>query len=233
MPKRITEINIGYLLTLSIGFWIGFGSVANAFIQNDRNNVGAVDYERTEHVERSNIDKHESGTNYSFRLEQMSRKAAMEVISDKANLTLTYCSGVFQKSGTVSVLGSEMNFEGAIREVLAGSQLGFKITDSRHLVVFKKEKANLSGKVLEKSTGLPLQGARVMLVDKDSASAEEESSIQRATFVDSEGQYAIKDVEPGTYKLVIAYFGYNKAFEHVHVDRGTTVGNFKIVEKDK
>lgn len=232
MLNRITEINVGYLLTLSIGFLIGFGSVANAFMQNDRN-VGAVDYERTENIERSNIGKHENGTNYSFRLDQVSRKAALEVISDKANLTLTYCSGVFPNSGMVSVQGSKTNFEGAIREVLAGSELGFKITDSRHLVVFKKEEANVSGKVLDKSTGLPLQGARVMLVNKNNASAEEQSSIRRATFVDSEGQYTIEDVDPGTYKLVIAYFGYNKAFEHLHVDRGTTVGNFKIVEKDK
>ena len=231
MLNGITQINIGYLFMLLVGFWLGVACSANAFMQNART-VGAVDYERSKNIESSNIEKHESGTNYSFRLEHMSRKAALKVISDKANLTLTYCSGVFQKSAVISVLGSEMNFEGAIREVLDGSELGFKITDSRHLVVFEKEEANVSGKVVDKSTGLPLQGARVMLVDKNEGTAEE-SSIKRATFVDSEGLYAIKDVDPGTYKLVIAYFGYNKAFEHVHVDRGTTVGNFKIVEKNK
>lgn len=230
MLNKIKRLHSGYVVVLFLGFWIGAVGCANAFIQNDRH----IDsnYNRSEEYETPKRETSENATNYSFHLERISRKAALKTIADKANLTLAYCSDLFRESASVSVSGSEMNYEQAIRKVLNDSGLGFKITASRHLVVFKKERANMAGKVVDKATGMPLQGARVMLIDKNEGSPAG-ASIERATFVDSNGKYKIKDVDPGTYKLVISYFGYNKTFEHVHINGGTTVGDFKIVEKEK
>gem|GEM_PF-946319 len=230
MLERMKQLNFCCAFTLFLGCWLGVAGFAHAFMQNGHDLNGS-DYKKSENYETSKNETYESSTNYSFRLEGMSRKAALKTIADKAGLTLAYCSGLFKKSASVSVIGNEMNFEQAIRKVLDGSKLGFKITNSRHLVVFQKEKANVAGKVVDQSTGMPLQGARVMLVDRNE-SYSADASIQRATFVKPDGEYEIKDVDPGTYKLVIAYFGYKKAFEHVHVTRGTTVGNFEIEEKE-
>lgn len=230
MLNNRKRLHSGYVLVLFLGCWIGAVFSANAFTQNQRS-IQGDEFNRNGDYKSSKTER-SNNADYSLTLKRMTRKAALETIADKADLTLAYCSDLFEESATVSVMGSEMNFERVIRKVLKGSGLGFKITGSRHLVVYKKEKANVAGKVVDKATGMPLQGARVMLIDQNENSSRG-SKIKRASFVSSSGKYRIKDVDPGTYKLVIAYFGYNKAFEHVHVDQGTTVGNFKIVEKDK
>lgn len=224
------KIQYGCIVGVFLALWMGLASTAQAYIQSDRIEAAAYDgsNKAREHTANSTTG---STADYAFRLHDLSRKQALQAIAEKADLTLAYCSDLFKTGSTVSVSGSKMNYKSAIKKVLRGSGLGYKVTGSRHLVVYKKKKANVAGTVIDKTTAMPLQGARVMLIDEKRRTAAD-PTIKRATFVDSEGQYRIDDVDPGTYKLVITYFGYNKAFEHVRVKKGTTVGNFQIQEKE-
>jgi len=218
---------MGAVLAVFLVLWLGVGGVSQAYTQSEQMNnsraVGSSSYHATERSENTSSKK--------LILQRMTRKQALETIAGRTNLTLAYRSGLFGGStDRISVSGSKINYKDVIDKVLSNSGLEFKITESRHLVVFKKEKANVTGTVVDQATGSPLQGARVMLMEEDNNS-NDEPKIEKASFVGANGKYNIKDVAAGTYKLVIVYFGYSKAFENVVVNSGTTVGNFKVEEK--
>ena len=227
MLNKIKRKRMGAALAVFIALWLGIGGISQAYPQTKQmNNSRAVGSDNYKSVEDS-----ENKSSKKFHLQRVTRKQALQAIADRTNLTLAYRSGLFgQATERISVSGSEVNYKDVIDEVLSNSGLEFKITESRHLVVFKKEKANVTGTVVDQATGSPLQGARVMLMEENDNS-NDEPKIEKASFVGANGKYNIEDVAAGTYKLVIVYFGYSKAFENVVVNSGTTVGNFKVEEK--
>lgn len=227
MLSKIQYTWMGAALIFFLGLWLGVSGVGQAYTQSDQMNrsraVESDEYNSTEYS--SNKKSNE------FHLQRVTRKQALQTIAGRTNLTLAYRSGLFGISTEqITVSGSYMRSEKAIEDVLDNSSLEFKITESRHLVIYKKEKANVTGTVVDLATGSPLQGARVMLMD-ETTNAPDESHIEKASFVGANGRYNIEGVASGTYKLVIVYFGYSKAFENVVVNSGTTVGNFKVEEK--
>ncbi len=80
----------------------------------------------------------------------------------------------------------------------------------------QQKKANLSGKITDVTTGLPLAGASVILVD-----------AKFGTSTDSEGRYSFKNVPEGHLLLEISFTGYRSVIEHVDV-AGTVEKDFAL-----
>ncbi|HMB96867.1 MAG TPA: TonB-dependent receptor [Balneolaceae bacterium] len=68
----------------------------------------------------------------------------------------------------------------------------------------------ITGKIIDESTGEPLIGATVMIVETSQGDA-----------TDLDGNFNIKDVEPGTYTLRVSFISYaTKVIEEVEVETG-------------
>ena len=80
----------------------------------------------------------------------------------------------------------------------------------------------IKGYVTDAQTGEPLIGATVRLDQTD-----------LGTSAGLDGSYEIKNVAPGTYKLLVHFIGYQSAEKRVTVGSGTLVENFKIGEANQ
>jgi iron complex outermembrane recepter protein len=87
-----------------------------------------------------------------------------------------------------------------------------------------QQKTQLSGKITDNKTRLPLAGATVVLVD-----------MRLTTVADSNGIYTFKNVPIGHTAIEISYVGYSTVVEHIDIN-GTTVKDFSlnssVVEND-
>ena len=70
----------------------------------------------------------------------------------------------------------------------------------------QQKKADLSGRVKDATTGLPLAGASVMLVDSKSG-----------TITDSTGRYSFRNISGGHFLMEISFTGYRSVIEHIDV----------------
>ena len=78
-------------------------------------------------------------------------------------------------------------------------------------LVYAQKSGNISGIVTDKKTGEPLPGANVFL---------EGTSLGAATSVN--GQYAIRQVPPGDYNMMVKYIGYKEEKLAITVKSGAT-----------
>lgn len=86
----------------------------------------------------------------------------------------------------------------SINSVIAGNIFDTKVTDKyRHTVSSSQLIETVTGRVFDASTGDPLIGATVLI--KDTA---------KGASTDVDGNFEIRNVEPGSYILVISYIGY-------------------------
>jgi hypothetical protein len=128
-----------------------------------------------------------------------------------------------------------MTFVEVMRKILTDTNLDYKITETSHLVVFKKGQkgnntepsATLKGEIVNENTKSPLYSAKVYLQKRSTQEGVPEQDFVKKTFVDSEGRYDIHDIDPGTYRLVIISEDQHKVFENIAV-RETTIANFNI-----
>jgi iron complex outermembrane receptor protein len=71
----------------------------------------------------------------------------------------------------------------------------------------QKSRANLSGKITDSVTGLPLVGASVVLVES-----------KFGTSTDSTGNYIFRNIAEGHFLLEISFTGYRSVIEHVDLN---------------
>src|SRR5690242_18686105 len=69
----------------------------------------------------------------------------------------------------------------------------------------------ISGRVIDRATQLPAQGAQVVVV-----------GTQRGTQTDQEGRYSISGLPEGTYQVTVRRVGYGSNSQRVTVSAGTT-----------
>nr|WP_251954306.1 TonB-dependent receptor [Salinibacter ruber] len=111
------------------------------------------------------------------------------------------------------------------------------MASSRHLVVFislilsillcttgaagahahSDSTATVTGCVTQAATGAPLPGANVVLRDPETGAR------RYGTGADSTGAFALPDVDPARYRLVVTFVGYARHTDRIRVRAGTTM----------
>lgn len=206
------------------------GIVNSAYSQNT-DGIVTTERDKSERIETIKTEK----ARYSISMKSISIEKALEVVANRAGLRLAYCSDFFKNGKAVNVSSSKMTFEEIMREILRDTDLDYEITDTDHLVIFKKgqkatntvSSATLKGEVIDANTADPLHDAKVYLQKRGTQDESPDQNFVKKTFVDSEGRYDIHNIDPGTYRLVIVFRDQSKAFENITVKQ-TTVANFDI-----
>src|SRR3954465_11279902 len=80
-----------------------------------------------------------------------------------------------------------------------------------------KNRSQLSGKVTDAKSGLPLQGASVYISDS-----------KMGTTTDSTGNYILNNVSPGHSIIEVSYEGYRTIVQHIDVVAGNNSMNFTL-----
>ena len=89
--------------------------------------------------------------------------------------------------------------------------------------LYAQDPITLRGSVFDAADDSPLVGATVRLV-----SAKDSTSVKGA-FAERSGDFKIKDVVPGPYRLTITYVGYKKLEQTVFArESRTNLGTFKL-----
>lgn len=81
----------------------------------------------------------------------------------------------------------------------------------------QKNRTQLSGKVIDIKTGVPLPGASIILA---------ESKV--GTSADSSGNYVLNNVPFGHTLIEVSYAGYKSSVEHIDIKPGTNTKNFAL-----
>jgi TonB-dependent receptor len=88
---------------------------------------------------------------------------------------------------------------------------------------FAQSKGKIVGKLIEESSGTPLIGANVILLNTSLGAS-----------ADLQGNYTISGVQPGTYQISASYLGYEKKVLDVTVEANqVTVVDFALKESEK
>ncbi len=86
-----------------------------------------------------------------------------------------------------------------------------KTNTTEPVILFKKKKTCLSGKILQQSDSLGLIGANISLYKED--------RLVSGTVSDLEGNYSVCNLTKGTYRMEVSYVGYDKIVESVNIKR--------------
>ena len=85
-------------------------------------------------------------------------------------------------------------------------------------VSMNAQRGIVAGKVIDKQTNQPLTGATVMLVEQAKAGKQAGGAIAKGN-----GEYSIRNIEPGNYLLRVQYIGYKNFEKKVSVAADATV----------
>lgn len=87
-----------------------------------------------------------------------------------------------------------------------------------------KNNANISGTVMDKSSGENLAGVEIRVENTDIV-----------CYSDLEGNFTIDELKPGSYNLILSYISYNKSFvENIQVDVGENKKlNVHLIEQEQ
>lgn len=160
-------------------------------------------------------------------------KKALETVSEKENLILSYDSDLLNSTGEISVTDSHTSLDKTIQEILKDTELEYKIMKTRHLVIYDMGKiGHMKGKVVDSKSWDYLTGTKMYLVKDDSDSrGEEDEDIEQVTYVDTTGRYDFNNVDVGTYKLVVIADGYEQVSVKIEIHNKQTTQ--KIIELDR
>lgn len=173
-------------------------------------------------------------TDYSLR-SGVTVKKALENISKKENLILSYDSDLLESTDEISVtdISNDNTIDKVLREVLSDTELEYKILKTRHLVIYDRGKVgHLKGKVVDNDNWDYLKDAKLYLMKADADSTGEED-VEKVTYVDSTGRYDINNVEEGTYRLVVILDGYKQVSKMIEIQNKQTTQKIIELERNK
>lgn len=154
----------------------------------------------------------------SVNIQKLPLKQAIEKISQQTSMNVAYSKEFVDTNQKVSLNVNNVDLERALATMLKGTGIGFRIHENNILLYNKEEqldqpitkateKFKVTGTVIDKTTGEPIIGATVAIVD---------SSI--GTITDIDGHYTLS-VNKGS-RLHFSFIGYND-FEKVVKQGGT------------
>jgi TonB-linked outer membrane protein, SusC/RagA family len=128
----------------------------------------------------------------------------LNVIKQQTGLALIFSDQIVDMNRKVSVNVTSVEVQDALKQLLAGTDVGFEIKNKKLFLVEKKKKientnvdtnrGKISG-VVKDENGVPLIGASVMLKNK-----------KKGTITDSDGRFFLET--EGSKNLTISYVGY-------------------------
>ena len=133
-------------------------------------------------------------------------------IKKQSGKNIVYNNNLIEKYGNESIELKNARLEDALKKVLEGKELKYRIVDDVIIVEPKAEKPipekstglfqNVKGTIYDIESNNPLIGATVMLL---------ESNPPKGAATDLEGNYKIEKVPVGRYNIQISYVGYEPA----------------------
>lgn len=174
----------------------------------------------------------------SLDLRDVSLETALLQIADKAGVRLVYGHETVATEKRVTLQATAMGVRDALQQVLQGTDIHFVMSSSGRLVLFQSfasrmpamtfepaavkiappaampvaslRAGTITGTVTERTSGAPIPGANVVIVGTSQGAA-----------TDTQGQYTITGVEPGSYTLSASFIGYvTETQENVVVQEG-------------
>lgn len=173
-------------------------------------------------------DGRSQDSDYSLR-NGITVKRALETISRKEDLILSYDSDLLNSSDEISVTENHNSIDKTIREVLSDTELEYKIMETRHLVIYDKgEIGHVKGKVVDTDSWEYLTGAKLLLLKADADSTGDDE-VEQVTYVDSTGKYDFNNVDTGTYIVKVTFNGYKQISKKVEIrNKQTTEKIFEL-----
>lgn len=135
----------------------------------------------------------------NLKLVAVSIPEGLAVLENKAGCVINYNKSIFNESSRINIDAKEETLTQVLKQMLAGTHVGFKFADERTVLLYKLpapvKPGKISGKVLDEK-GETLPGASVRIIETGNGTQ---------TSVD--GGYLLS-VAPGTYTLEITYISY-------------------------
>ncbi|MDZ7691036.1 MAG: carboxypeptidase-like regulatory domain-containing protein [Balneolaceae bacterium] len=152
----------------------------------------------------------------SLHLEEESLNSALKQLARKANVGFSFNPEIIPDK-SISANFESITVHEALSRLLEGTGLEVKLPPTRDVIVIKEkpQKGNevapvlqttVTGTVTDAQTGDPLPGANVSIQGTTTGSS-----------TNSEGEYSISDVEPGTYTFVASFIGYQESTREVTI----------------
>lgn len=175
------------------------------------------------HLNNSDITKAAQSSNalldkeITLRMGEVTLREALEEVSQKAGLKLTYSESNVRLDGKVSANYENLSVNETIWNLLEDTPLQFVVSKSGNLILYNKivlpkvqeevyQTGTLSGTVIDERTDNPVVGANVYIPE-----------LERGTATDAQGRYTIGDIPPGTYEIEVSYIGYSEYTTEVEI----------------
>ncbi|MDZ7690645.1 MAG: carboxypeptidase-like regulatory domain-containing protein [Balneolaceae bacterium] len=131
----------------------------------------------------------------------------------------------------VTYASKQVTINQALWTVLEGTGLHFAISSNRHLVVYnlmetpsktdQVQTGTITGQVTVESSGESLPGANVFL-----------EGTQKGATTDTDGNYMLTGIEPGSYTLVARFIGFQSFEQEVEIEADQTLTvNIQLAEQ--
>jgi iron complex outermembrane receptor protein len=156
----------------------------------------------------------------TLQLNNVSIGDALKAVGDAAGVRFSYSSTQLNVQKKVNVNLKNTSVKEALSELLGNQLKGLSVTGTQITIQTSGVKGNLKGKVTT-NDGKPAEFVTVGIKGIKSAQ------------VDARGDYLLKDLEAGTYKLVASFIGLGVQQKEVTVIAGETVSvNFELIESN-
>ncbi|WP_316838462.1 TonB-dependent receptor [Pedobacter gandavensis] len=157
----------------------------------------------------------------TLQLTNVNLSEALKALGDVAGVQFSYSSTQLNLQKKLNLNLKNKTLNEALSELLGGQLKGLSVTGTQITIQTSGAKGNIKGSVKTKD-GKPAEFVTVGIKGL--------KSVQ----VDSKGNYLLKDVEAGTYKLIASFVGLAPQQKDVKVIAGETVAvNFILAESNE
>lgn len=157
----------------------------------------------------------------TLQLNNVTLNDALKAIGDVAGVKFSYSSTQLNLQKKINLNLKNKTLNEALVEVLGGQLKGLSVNGTQITIQTSDAKGNIKGSVKTKD-GKPAEFVTVGIKGL--------KSVQ----VDSKGNYLLKDIEAGTYKLIASFVGLGAQQKEVKVSGGETVAvNFILAENNE
>ncbi len=167
----------------------------------------------------------------SLDLTNVTADEALRVITQQADLEISYSRSMLPGSKSVSLHAREITVAAALTEVLLDAGVDVAVAQGGHMALVKRlasamakvpavDTGAISGRITDQATGAPIVGATVII----------EGTRHSAT-TESDGRYRVANILVGTYRVRARYIGYTPLVMFITVSTNADVAaDFALVK---
>ncbi len=168
-----------------------------------------------------------SNIKITLEIKNVTLKKALDQIQNQTGYRFVYSNSEIPLNQSTTLIATNESLENVLRKLAEQHNITFKqinkqIVIKKSNVEIKKNKVEpntkIFGKVINAETGEPLIGANIVI-----------KGTAKGASTDSDGEFVIKNLEPGNYTIVVNYIGFIKQAEKIKVIANRTVEiNFEL-----